>query len=66
MPDEPASDRPDETQEERAIRSIRAIFEHGANPGVEALQLANEFTDRQVARAKGRLRRRGADPSAER
>jgi hypothetical protein len=37
------------TQQQRAIQVINAISA-GANPGLEAMQLANEFTDRQEAR----------------
>jgi hypothetical protein len=41
-------DRPrEETQEERAERSLQAIF-GGADLTAESLQLANEFTDRQT------------------
>jgi hypothetical protein len=45
-----------ETQEQRALRTIRAIFS-GGDLGAETLQLANEFTDRQVERLKDALRR---------
>ena len=48
---------PAETQEERAVRSLQAIF-GGADLTVEAMQLANEFTDRQSGRLTGWLRRR--------
>jgi hypothetical protein len=47
-----------ETQEQRAARTIRAIFA-GGDLGAETLRLSNEFTDRQVARLKAALRRRG-------
>jgi len=51
-PDEPRK----ETQEERAERSLKAIF-GGADLTVESLQLANEFTDRQTGRLKSWMRR---------
>jgi len=52
------ADRPPaETQEERAVRSLQAIF-GGADLTVEAMQLANEFTDRQSGRFMGWVRRR--------
>jgi len=50
-------DREPETQEERAIRSLQAIFT-GADLTAETTQLANEFTDRQSGRLTGWLRRR--------
>ena len=53
LPEEP----PEETQEERAVRSLQAIF-GGADLTAETMQLANEFTDRQTGRLKGWLRRR--------
>jgi hypothetical protein len=49
---------PAETQEERALRSLHAIF-GGADLTAESMQLANEFTDRQTGRLKGWLRRWG-------
>jgi len=53
QPDEPR----EETQEERAVRSLQAIF-GGADLTAETTQLANEFTDRQTGRLKSWLRRR--------
>ena len=50
-------DREPETQEERAIRSLQAIFS-GADLTAETTQLANEFTDRQSGRLTGWLKRR--------
>jgi hypothetical protein len=51
------SDEPrEETQEERALRSLHAIF-GGADLAAELMQLANEFTDRQTGRLKNWLRR---------
>ena len=47
---------PEETQEERALRSLHAIFD-GADLTAESMQLANEFTDRQTGRLNGWLRR---------
>lgn len=44
------------TQQERAIEAINAISA-GADPGMEALRLANDFTDRQTAKLSARLRR---------
>lgn len=44
-----------------AMRAIENIFERGANPGQEALRLANDFTDRQTRRLSARIRRRGRD-----
>lgn len=44
-------------QEERAKRSLDAIFQHGANPGDEAMQLANEYTDAQSGRFRAWLGR---------
>jgi len=52
-PDEPEP----ETQEERAVRSLQAIFA-GADLTAETTRLANEFTDRQSGRLKGWLRRK--------
>jgi hypothetical protein len=49
----------EETQEQRAIRAVQAIM-GGANPTVEAETLANEFTDRQTAKLKKLLGRRGS------
>ena len=48
----------EETQEERAERSLQAIF-GGADLTVESMQLANEFTDRQTGRFKSWMRRWG-------
>lgn len=45
-----------ETQEQRAQRAIEAIFS-GADLNAEAMQLANEFTDRQTARLAAWVRR---------
>lgn len=45
-----------ETQQQRAIRAIEAIFS-GGDLAAETLQLSNEFTDRQVARLKKAIRR---------
>jgi hypothetical protein len=53
----PGEKRPAETQEERAMRTIRAISA-GGDLAAETLQLSNEFTDRQVERMKRVLRRR--------
>ena len=54
-------ERPDdqepETQEERAIRSLQAIFS-GADLTAETTRLANEFSDRQSGRLKGWLKRK--------
>ena len=44
-----------ETQEQRAQRAIEAIFS-GADLNAEAMQLANEFTDRQTARLSAWVR----------
>ncbi|WP_298876887.1 hypothetical protein [uncultured Microbacterium sp.] len=49
-------DREAESQEERALRSLRAI-DGGADVGAEALALANEFTDRQTGRVTAWMRR---------
>ena len=46
----------EETQEERAVRSLQAIF-GGADLTAETTRLANEFTDRQTGRLTGWLRR---------
>ena len=51
-PDDPEP----ESQEERAIRSLKAIFS-GADLTAETTQLANEFTDRQSGRLTGWLKR---------
>jgi hypothetical protein len=58
-------DREPETQEERAIRSLQAIFS-GADLTAETTRLANEFTDRQSGRLTGWLKRkrRGTDGPA--
>jgi hypothetical protein len=45
-----------ESQQQRAIRAIEAIFA-GGDLAAETLQLSNEFTDRQVARLKKAIRR---------
>jgi len=45
-----------ETQEERAVRSLQAIF-GGADLTGEAMQVANEFTDQQSGRFVGWVRR---------
>jgi len=54
-------ERPDdpepETQEQRAIRSLEAIFS-GADLTAETTRLANEFTDRQSGRLTGWLKRK--------
>ena len=47
----------DETQQQRAMRAIQAIFS-GGDLAAESLQLSNEFTDRQVERLKAAVRRR--------
>ena len=54
QPDEPQ----EETQEERAVRSLEAILS-GADLTSESMQLANEFTDRQTGRFKSWMRRWG-------
>lgn len=55
------SEQPDsehhETQEQRAMRAVQAIFA-GGDLSAETLNLSNEFTDRQTARL-GRWLRRG-------
>lgn len=53
------SQEPDETQEQRAMRAIEAIFA-GGDLQAETLQLSNEFTDRQVERLKRVVRRKPA------
>jgi hypothetical protein len=55
-PDGP--DAAPETQQQRAMRAIAAIFS-GGDLAAETLQLSNEFTDRQVARLKAAVRRTG-------
>ena len=57
--DQVTGDQPprDETQEQRALRTIQAIFS-GGDLGAETLQLSNEFTDAQVERLKRAVRRR--------
>jgi hypothetical protein len=52
-PDDPAP----ESQQERAIRSLEAIFS-GADLTAETTQLANDFTDRQSGRLTGWLKRK--------
>ena len=49
-------DAGDESQQQRAIRAIEAIFS-GGDLAAETLQLSNEFTDRQVERLKKAIRR---------
>jgi len=49
-----------ESQEERATRSLQAIF-GGADLTAQTMQLANEFTDRQTGRFSRWLHRRGGD-----
>ena len=53
--------RPDderaETREERALRSLEAVF-GGADLTTEATQLANEFTDHQTGRLRHWLKTR--------
>ncbi|MCU1417788.1 MAG: hypothetical protein JWP32_1962 [Schumannella sp.] len=51
----PEPQKPNETQEQRALRAIRSIFS-GGDLAAESLQLSNEFTDRQVARLKTAVR----------
>jgi hypothetical protein len=51
-----ADEPPAGTQEERAVRSLQAIF-GGADLTVEAMQLADEFTDKQSGRFIGWVRR---------
>jgi len=53
MADDDERDEP----EQRALRSIEAIA-NGADIGDEALQLANEFTDRHTSRFGAWLKRR--------
>lgn len=45
-----------ETQEERALRAMQAIW-GGADLGEETMKLSNEFTDRHTARFTGWIRR---------
>jgi hypothetical protein len=53
------SDEPhEETQEERAVRSLQAIY-GGADLTAESMQLANEFTELQIGRLKIWFRRWG-------
>lgn len=54
---EQTPDAAGESQQQRAIRAIEAIFS-GGDLAAETLQLSNEFTDRQVARLKNAVRRR--------
>lgn len=56
MTDHEAQDAAGETQQQRAIRAIEAIFS-GADLATETLQLSNEFTDRQVERLRRAMRR---------
>ena len=56
----PEGEPHEETQEERATRSLMAIF-GGADLTAETMQLANEFTDRQSGRFSRWLHRRGGD-----
>jgi hypothetical protein len=53
QPDKPRA----ETQEERAVRSLQAIY-GGADLTAESMKLANEFTDRQTGRLKNWVRGR--------
>jgi Spy/CpxP family protein refolding chaperone len=62
MPEPDSSDE-QETQQQRAMRTLDAIFKDGKSPAAEAEKLANEFTDRQVQRVKSRFRRRGTGSS---
>jgi hypothetical protein len=48
-------------QQERAIDAINAIAA-GADPSLEALRLANDFSDRQTARLTAWLRRSKSQP----
>jgi hypothetical protein len=52
-----AQDAAGETQQQRAMRAIQAIFS-GGDLAAETLQLSNEFTDRQVARLRAAVTRR--------
>ena len=54
---DPHDEPPKETQEQRAMRSLQAIF-GGADLTAETLQLANEFTDRQTGRLKRWVQRK--------
>ncbi|MET0295776.1 MAG: hypothetical protein ABW024_00130 [Microbacterium sp.] len=45
-----------ETQEQRAMRALEAIW-GGADLTQEAMTLANEFTDRHTSRFSGWMRR---------
>lgn len=54
-----ARDEPlEETQEQRAMRALEAIF-RGGDLTAETTQLANEFTDRQSGRLKQWMKRGG-------
>jgi hypothetical protein len=50
------TDGADETQEERAMRALRAIW-GGADLTEEAMKLSNEFTDQNTARFTAWFRR---------
>ncbi|MEW1708583.1 hypothetical protein AB0230_15240 [Microbacterium sp. NPDC089190] len=50
-------ERDEESPEQRALRSIRAI-DAGADIGAEALELSNAFTDRHTARIAAWVKRR--------
>jgi hypothetical protein len=56
----PGGEPQQESQEERATRSLKAIL-GGADLTAETMQLANEFTDRQTGRFSRWLHRRGGD-----
>ena len=56
MNGDPAQDAAGESQQQRAIRTIEAIFS-GGDLAAETLQLSNEFTDRQLERLKKAIRR---------
>lgn len=55
-------ERDEESPEQRALRSIRAI-DQGADIGAEALELSNAFTDRHTARIAAWLKRRRGAPA---
>ena len=46
------------TQEQRAQAAIRRIMREGADPGAEALSLANRFTDERTSKLGRWWRRR--------
>jgi hypothetical protein len=65
-PDEPESPaKKPQTQEERALRSLQAIF-GGADLTAETTQLANEFTDRHSGRLTSWVKRKRGKPDEER